>query len=106
MHKGNHYREESDFGRAVALLARSPQSKLVRHLWNRIDEDPQYAQRNQTSIERIVSDILLMQGINAALLFAKFDVFRLLSEAAKRLKISRKSLQMKMKEFGLRDKEG
>ena len=86
MHKGNHYKEESDFGRAVALLARSPQSKLVRHLWNRIDEDPQYAQRNQTSIERIVSDILLMQGINAALLFAKFDVFRLLSEAAKRLK--------------------
>ena len=92
MHKGNHVKkEEPDFGRAVALLARSPQSKLVRHLWSRIDEDPHYAQRNQTSIERIVSDILLMQGINAAQLFAKFDVFSLLREAARRLKITTRS---------------
>jgi DNA-binding NtrC family response regulator len=28
------------------------------------------------------------------------------TQAARLLKISRKSLQMKMKEFGLRDKEG
>ncbi len=81
------YQGSPAFRKAVRLFLRSPQTKLVRHIYISVANNPGYFEKNRRSIEQAVYSILAMQGMNPGETFQGSSVLELIRVAGKKLNI-------------------
>ncbi len=75
------------FRQAVRLFLRSPQTKLVRHIYTSLADNPSYFETNRRSIEQAVNSILAIYGMDPIEALEGSSVVELIRVAGTRLKL-------------------
>ncbi len=80
-----------EFKRALALFSTTPQTKLIRHIYARMEDDPAYVVRNRELIVRIIEVVMSVQGLDPRRALAGTEVSLLIRKAAARIKVKTKA---------------